>query len=196
MRKNVRRRDRRAGSRVLGEAIPGARARAETIPDTDSQTEEWGCGEQRHGSGRHRSREYRGRRELRRSWGPVRAAGLPRKAGDSADGESSAEAGDSAGGESSAEAGDSANSGTAADAEESGAPEAGGGAEGSDAPEAGADPADSQTPADNVSSDASSSQQGDSLSSVRHTLPGTGSPISVPNQKRTESERKFYGDGA
>ena len=75
------------------------------------------------------------------------------------------EAGDSAGGESSAEAGDSANSGTAADAEESGAPEAGGGAEGSDAPEAGADPADSQTPADNVSSDASSSQQGDSLSS-------------------------------
>ena len=75
------------------------------------------------------------------------------------------EAGDSAGGESSAEAGDSANSGTAADAEESGAPEDGGGAEGSDAPEAGADPADSQTPADNVSSDASSSQQGDSLSS-------------------------------
>ena len=75
------------------------------------------------------------------------------------------EAGDSAGGESSAEAGDSANSGAAADAEESGAPEDGGGAEGSDAPEAGADPADSQTPADNVSSDASSSQQGDSLSS-------------------------------
>lgn len=75
------------------------------------------------------------------------------------------EAGNTVGGESSAEAGDSANSGTAADAEESGAPEAGGGAEGSDAPEAGADPADSQTPADNVSSDASSSQQGDSLSS-------------------------------
>ena len=75
------------------------------------------------------------------------------------------EAGDSAGGESSAEAGDSADGGTAADAEESGAPEDGGGAEGSDAPEAGADPADSQTPADNVSSDASSSQQGDSLSS-------------------------------
>lgn len=75
------------------------------------------------------------------------------------------EAGNTVGGESSAEAGDSANSGTAADAEESGAPEDGGGAEGSDAPEAGADPADSQTPADNVSSDASSSQQGDSLSS-------------------------------
>ena len=125
---------------------------AETIPDTDSQTE--------NGDAESKDTEAEDTEA-----GDSAGGWCSAEAGDSADGESSAEAGDSAGGESSAEAGDSANSGTAADAEESGAPEAGGGAEGSDAPEAGADPADSQTPADNVSSDASSSQQGDSLSS-------------------------------
>ena len=136
------RKEERQESRIpsAGGSDSRSESAAETIPDTDSQTE--------NGDAESKDTEAE-----------------------------DTEAGDSAGGESSAEAGDSADGGTAADAEESGAPEDGegaeesgapedgGGAEGSDAPEAGADPADSQTPADNVSSDASSSQQGDSLSS-------------------------------
>ena len=136
------RKEERQESRIpsAGGSDSRSESAAETIPDTDSQTE--------NGDAESKDTEAE-----------------------------DTEAGNTVGGESSAEAGDSADGGTAADAEESGAPEDGegaeesgapedgGGAEGSDAPEAGADPADSQTPADNVSSDASSSQQGDSLSS-------------------------------
>ena len=148
------RKEERQESRIpsAGGSDSRSESAAETIPDTDSQTE--------NGDAESKDTEAEDT-EAGNTVGGESSA----EAGDSAGGGSSAEAGDSAGGESSAEAGDSANSGTAADAEESGAPEDGGGAEGSDAPEAGADPADSQTPADNVSSDASSSQQGDSLSS-------------------------------
>ena len=160
------RKEERQESRIpsAGGSDSRSESAAETIPDTDSQTEN-GDAESKDTEAEDTEAGNTVGGESSAEAGDSAGGGSSAEAGDSADGESSAEAGDSAGGESSAEAGDSANSGTAADAEESGAPEAGGGAEGSDAPEAGADPADSQTPADNVSSDASSSQQGDSLSS-------------------------------
>ena len=160
------RKEERQESRIpsAGGSDSRSESAAETIPDTDSQTEN-GDAESKDTEAEDTEAGNTVGGESSAEAGDSAGGGSSAEAGDSADGESSAEAGGSAGGESSAEAGGRAKSGTAADAEESGAPEAGGGAEGSDAPEAGADPADSQTPADNVSSDASSSQQGDSLSS-------------------------------
>ena len=160
------RKEERQESRVpsAGGSDSRSESAAETVPDTDSQTEN-GDAESKDTEAEDTEAGDTVGGESSAEAGDSAGGGSSAEAGDSADGESSAEAGDSADGESSAEAGDSADSGTAADAEGSGAPEDGGGAEGSDATEAGADPADSQTPADNVSSDASSSQQGDSLSS-------------------------------